>query len=86
MAWDVEPSAVEYHVYRGLLSNLFFSDFGSCVDSLDTVQSDTILDDTTVVPPLDGYFYLVTAEDGSGNEGSLGGGARAERSNFSPCP
>jgi hypothetical protein len=32
------------------------------------------------------FFYLVTAEDSGGQEGSLGQATCAERSNFTVCP
>ncbi len=32
------------------------------------------------------WFFLVTGEDGQGQEGTLGFAEGAERSNFLPCP
>jgi hypothetical protein len=43
--------------------------------------------DTTVPPGGDGYFYLVTAENRLGEEGSKGtDSGRMPRGNSSPCP
>lgn len=77
--------ANEYHDYRGLLSALGYAYFGTCVDSLDPDRSDTQFVDVTVPPPNDGFFYLVTGEDGTG-EDTLGVAECAERSNFNTCP
>jgi len=86
LAWDVEPAAVEYHVYRDLLSNLSYTSYGACRDDLDGDRTDTLLDD--LEEPLSGqaFIYLVTAEDGTGQEGTLGLGSSAERSNYGACP
>jgi hypothetical protein len=87
MIWDAEPSAVEYHIYRGLLTDLSYQSFGSCRDDLDSNRTDTQLDDfEDPLNPGDGFFYSVTAEDDAGNNGTLGFGTSAERSNFTPCP
>jgi hypothetical protein len=86
LVWDVEPSAVEYHIYRDLVSTLGFTSFGTCRDDLDTGRTDTELDDAEDPAAGTSFYYLVTAEDGSGEEGTLGYGTRAERSNFSACP
>jgi hypothetical protein len=84
MVWDVEPVASEYHVYRDLLSQLSLANFGLCADPTDPDRTDTIWDDTTTPAEGQGYFYLITADDGS-NEGTLGFGVSAERSNFAAC-
>jgi len=84
--WDAEPSAVEYHVYRGMLSSRSYSYFGSCRDDWDPVRTDLVLSDTEPPPAHDGFFYLVTAESAAGREATLGWGSSAERSNFSRCP
>jgi len=87
MVWDVEPSAVEYHVYRGLLADLTYSNYGACRNDLDTGgRSDTMLDDAEEPAPGAAFFYLITAEDALGEEGGLGLGTRAERSLLAACP
>ena len=86
LVWDAEPSAVEYHVYRDLVSNLSYQSFGVCRDDLDSLRTDTILDDTEVPVSGRSFAYLITAEDAGGEEGTLGLGSSAERSNYAPCP
>ena len=86
LVWDVEPSAVEYHVYRDLVSTLSFQDFGNCRDDLDTGRTDTELDDAEDPGIGTAFYYLITAEDGSGEEGTLGYATNCERSNFGACP
>ena len=86
LAWDTEPAAAEYHVYRDSLSGLAYSAFGSCRDDLDADRTDTEMIDSG--DPLVGetWFYLITADDGVGAEGTLGLATCTERSNFTPCP
>jgi hypothetical protein len=85
LVWDAEPAATEYHVYRDDLANLGYDDFGACRDDLDGVVTDTTLDDNE--SPLSGqcFYYLITAEETGGEEGTLGLGTCAERSNFAAC-
>jgi hypothetical protein len=85
LVWDAEPSAVEYHVYRGDVSALGYAYFGTCRDDLDTLRTDTSLLDTEDPLPGAATFYLITAEDGAGEEGTLGLATCAERSNFDTC-
>jgi hypothetical protein len=90
VAWTPEDGAQSYNVYRGLVSALDGSGYGTCWAS--GVSRDADLDgnpDATDpdLPPLDdAYHYLATAVMGGG-EGSLGrDSAGAERSNTSSCP
>ena len=85
LLWDAEPSADEYHIYRDLLANLAFSSFGVCRDDLDGDRTDTQLIDMGAPAEGQTFFYLVTAVAGV-EEGTLGFGTNAERSNFNPCP
>jgi hypothetical protein len=85
LTWTAEPSATEYHVYRGALSSLGYGSFGVCRDDLDPLRSDTQLDDTELPTTSAGFFYLITAE-AVGQEGSAGEATCSERSTFSPCP
>jgi hypothetical protein len=85
MEWDIEPSATSYHVYRDTLDTLGYDHFGSCADGLDPVRDDLELVDEEVPATETCFFYLITADDGSHgapNEGTLGFGSAAERSNF----
>ena len=86
LIWDPTAGAVEYHLYRGLVSALSYGNFGSCRDSTDPNRTDTQLTDTGWPAYGNAFFYLVSAENGTGHEGSLGCGTSAERSNFAPCP
>jgi hypothetical protein len=85
LRWDNEPLAVEYHIYRDFLTNLSYANFGVCRNDLDPDRTDDLLSDTEDPAPGQGFSYLVTAEIGSGDEGTLGLAAGAERSNFCPC-
>jgi hypothetical protein len=89
LGWPPAAGAVEYHVYRGLLSSLSYASFGACRDDLDGNLGDQTLADTEDPPPGAGFFYNLSADDTpgpGGAEGSLGAGACAERSNLAPCP
>ena len=86
MIWDAHPDAVEYHLYRGSLANLSYGSFGACHDVADGVRTDTELAEPTQPPTDAGWIYLVTMEDGSDGEGTLGFATSAERSNFAQCP
>ncbi len=83
MSWDPEKSIGVYEAYRGLISTLP-GGFGSCYQS--SLAGTTASDAGN--PPLgDAWFYLVTAKNRIGEEGTKGnqtGGAA--RGNPSPCP
>ena len=91
LIWDAEAAAVEYHVYRGDLRDgaqpLSFANFGTCADAeLDPVDRTDELVVVTGSPGAgQGWSFLITAEDGTGEEGTLGFNSSAERSNFNPC-
>ena len=83
MAWDPERSVGAYEVYRDLLSTLPGA-FGSCFQSSLTAEAAT---DAASPAAGTAWFYLVTARNRLGEEGTKGfrtGGA--ERANPSPCP
>ena len=86
LAWSSDPAAVEYYVYRGLLSSLAYSDFGVCEDGLSIVHVEAALTDAGIPPSGDGFYYRITVEDAAGEESSLGNGTCAERSNPGACP
>jgi len=80
--WDPEKSVGVYNVYRGNLSSLP-SSYGTCFGTVSTNSAT----DTSTPPTGQGYFYLVTAENRIGEEGTMGfqsNGTR--RTNGSPCP
>lgn len=82
LVWDAEKSAGDYNLYRDLISDLAGLGYGTC-------QQQDIADETTTdtdaVPGGDGYFYLVTAENRLGEEGTKGSSGGAERLG-SVCP
>ncbi len=86
MTWAALPGAQSYHVYRGTAAALCYSYFGDCHDDLDLVRTDTVLHDTVRPAASAAFFYLITAVDGSGRQGTLGAGCCAERSRFNACP
>jgi hypothetical protein len=86
LTWNPTPAAIEYHVYRGVVSQLSYASFGPCRDDLDPNRTDTQLTDGATPSAGASFFYEITAEIVGGAEGSLGEGACAERSNFTPCP
>jgi len=86
LAWDAVGAAVEYHVYRESVSALAYTSFGTCRDDLDLDRTDETLIQSTDPPSGDTWFYLITAESGTGDEGTLGLASCTERSNFGPCP
>jgi len=86
LEWDVEPDAAEYHVYRIALSALGYGSFAVCRDDLDAIRTDTQLVDVELPVSGTANAYQITAEGAGGAEGTLGNGACAERSNYTPCP
>lgn len=83
MTWDPEPSVGAYEVYRGTVSTLPGA-FGSCFAS--GLTSETAADSTTPTAGS-GWFYLVTARNRIGEEGTKGYQSNGtERSNTAPCP
>jgi hypothetical protein len=83
MIWDPERSAGAYEVYRGLLSGLP-GGYGACFQS--SLASATATDAGTP-PPGSGWFYLVTAKNRLGEEGTKGSDSSGNaRPNPAPCP
>jgi len=83
MAWDPEKSVGAYEVYRDLLTTLPGS-YGACFQSSLTTESAT-----DAANPASGtaWFYLVTARNRLGEEGTKGvRSSGIERPNPSPCP
>ncbi len=69
LAWDAEPSAGSYNLYRDLLSNLTGLGFGQCQQQ---GLASTTTTDADAVPADDGFFYLVTVENRLAEEGTKG--------------
>ena len=84
LEWDPEHSAGIYNLYREEFSTLPDLAYGSCEQS--GVVGET-LDDTELPASGDGFFYLVTAKNRLGEEGTKGrDSAGAWRPNPSACP
>jgi len=84
IAWSPESSIGSYNLYRELLSHLSGLDYGSCEQ--DEIEVETT-QDAASPPSADGFFYLVTAENRLGEEGTLGrNSGGGERPNNDPCP
>jgi hypothetical protein len=86
LVWDPVAGAVQYHLYGGDVATLSRTNLGSCLDALDPNRTETAADLFELPPAGTGRFYLVTAENGAGQEGSLGDGSCCERPNPVPCP
>ena len=82
--WDPEKSVGAYNLYRGPMSDLPGLGYGDCTDAglTDTTATDSAWPSTS-----DGWFYLVTAENRLGEEGTKGSDSGGiGRANPSPCP
>ncbi len=86
LEWNPSITSTVYHIYRGDLSSLAYSSFGTCEDQLESTLDDTRLSDATLPSPGEALYYSITAENPFGRESSLGVGSCAERSNFDACP
>lgn len=83
MTWDPEGSVGVYEVYREALSNLP-AGFGTCFAS---GLASELATDASTPPAGQGWFYLVTARNRLGEEGTKGfETSGAERPNLAPCP
>lgn len=69
LQWGAERSVGVYNVYRDLVSSLAGLQYGACWQQDLTTPSTS---DSTPVPAADGFFYLVTAENRLGEEGTKG--------------
>lgn len=84
IVWSPEASIGSYNLYRDLLSDLSGLDYGRCEQQ--GIQ-DEMTGDPSSPPPADGYFYLVTAENRLGEEGTMGrNSSGGDRPNNDPCP
>ena len=85
LTWSPLSGAVQYHVYRGL-APFSYTSFGTCRDASDPSLIDQTFPEAGAPPTGSLWFYLVSGENSTGEEGTLGFGIAAERSNFAPCP
>ena len=84
LRWDPERSAGSYGVYRDLVTGLPGLAYGQCLQG---GLAGATVDDPSIPPARNAFFYLVTSRNRLGEEGTKGqdstGGARA---NDAPCP
>jgi len=83
MHWTAEPSAGAYNVYRALMSSLAALGYGDCFAP--GVSGNTG-SDTGTPPASDGWFYLVTAENRLGEEGTKGWDSGTTERQGTVCP
>ena len=83
MHWDAEPSAGVYNIYRELMSDLSGTGYGQCFAP---DVSGTTGTDPGTPPASDGWFYLVTAENRLGEEGTKGWNSGATERQGNVCP
>ena len=83
LVWDPDRSVGSYEVYRDALSTLP-GNFGACFQS---ALGNEVMADASNPSAGTGWFYLVTARNRLGEEGTKGNrSSGAERSNALPCP
>jgi hypothetical protein len=83
LIWDAERSAGTYNLYRALMSDLFGAGYGECFAPGLPATTGT---DTGTPPASDGWFYLVTAENRLGEEGTKGWDSSATEREGNVCP
>ena len=83
LTWQPEKSVGVYNLYRGLVNGLDGTLYGSCEKS--NIDTNTTTDGDPV-PEGDGHYYLVTAKNRLGEEGTLGQSSEEERFPASACP
>ena len=83
LAWDAEPSVGDYEVYRSEVPELVFGDTGLCLASQ---ISDLLVYEPFDPDPGHAWFYLVTARNRLGEEGTKGYHSNgSERPNLTAC-
>jgi hypothetical protein len=84
LSWDAERSVGAYDVYRDAMTALAGGATGACFQLDVPSESAT---DASIPSDGEGFFYLVTATNRLGEEGTKGfRGGGAERPNSAPCP
>ena len=84
LVWDAEVSVGVHNLYRDLMGNLSGLGYGACHER--DVTGQTAVDGETP-SSSNGFFYLVTAENRLGEEGTKGYASDVmERANPAPCP
>lgn len=83
LSWQPERSVGTYALYRGVVRT-FLPTYGVCLQSGMSVGT---AGDIQSPPPGSGFFYLATARNRLGEEGTKGfASSGARRANPSPCP
>jgi hypothetical protein len=83
VVWQPEWTVGSYDVYRDGLSTLPGGSTGTCFASVLTAETAT---DAASPSSGSGYFYLVTAKNRLGEEGTRGFRTSGERPNAPACP
>ena len=83
LAWNPEPTAGAYNLYRDQVSNLSLLGFGNC-EQQDIGSATTT--DTDAISSGDGFFYLVAVENRLAEEGTKGNQSSGTERIGSVCP
>ncbi len=83
LSWSAESSVGTYSVYRDLVSALPGGDYGACLQQDLTATSTT---DAETPGAGEGWFYLVTAENRLGEEGTKGRDTFGNERRGEVCP
>lgn len=90
LTWNISVTADSYDIYRGLISQLSSSDFGTCQNSRDPNLSDTQFTEPQEPSTGTSFFFLIRGRDAAcGGAGSLGtdsAGVARVNSNPGACP
>jgi hypothetical protein len=82
--WNADGSVGTYSLYRDVLVELPGLEYGECSQHGLGVQTTNDLESPL---PGEGFFYLVTARNRLGEEGTKGSNSfHVERANPAPCP
>ena len=84
LEWDADPSVGVYNLYRDTINNLAALGFGTCLQQ-DLPSASTFDSDPTPVSG-DVYFYLATAENRLGEEGTKGFQTTGSERTGTVCP
>lgn len=83
LSWDSESSVGDYNLYRDLASALPGLGYGACLDPMVAIETAS---DPALPPPGAIYFYLVTAENRLGEEGTKGYSSNGLERRGTDCP
>ena len=83
LVWHPERSVGVYNLYRGQVNGFDGTVYGSCSEQDIAVTTTT---DDDPVPEQNGYYYLVTAENRLGEEGTKGVDTGGSERQGNACP